>query len=146
MSSADEAGFSAPEPPVVLDVSFALQAVLDGGPSLDRMAAWASDQRLRLVPPLFWAEIANVLLRRRGFEPGRAALTIASLARSGVETADRGTGAVADAVALADRHGLSVYDAIYLQVAVETEADLATFDAALQRAAIAEGLNVVPAH
>ena len=98
---------------------------------------------MRLVPPLFWVESANALLRRRGFEPGRAALAIAALARSGIETADRGLTGVADALDLADRHGLSVYDATYLQLAVDAGAALATLDQALQRAARAEGVEVV---
>lgn len=137
--------FSAPPAPVVLDASFALEAMLEGGPNEERLAAWAGEGRLRLVPPHFWAEVANVLLRRRGFEPGRAGLVVGALARSGVETAERGLAGLMEALDLAARHGLSVYDAAYLQLAVEVDAELATLDRALARAALDEGVEVVAA-
>lgn len=136
------AGFRAFEPPVVVDASFALEAILEGGPGLELVETWAVERRRRLVPPLFWVETANVLLRHRGFEPGRAATTVAALARSGLETADRGLAGIADALEIAHRHGLSVYDAAYLQLAIDVEGELATLDGALARAAAAEGLEV----
>lgn len=142
-SDAARAGFRAPAPPVVVDASFALEAVLEGGSGLDLVEGWAVERRPRLVPPLFWVETANVLLRRRGFEPGRAATTVAALGRSGFETADRGLAGIADALDLAHRHGLSVYDATYLQLAIDVDGELATLDSALARAATAEGLEVV---
>jgi predicted nucleic acid-binding protein len=132
-----------PGAPVVIDASFALEAVLAAGPSAEQLAAWASEGRMRLAPPHFWVEVANVLLRRRGFEPGRAGLVVGALARSGIETADRGIGGLVEALDLAGRHGLSVYDASYLQLAADADAELATFDVALERAARAEGLEVV---
>ena len=136
--------FSAPRPPVVLDASFALEALLDGGPHLERWAQWARDGRVRLVPGLFWAELGNALLRGRRFEPGRAALTVAGAARGGVGTADRGVAGVVDALDLADRHGLTVYDALYLQLALDVDGELATLDRQLIRAAEAEGVEVTP--
>ena len=44
------------------------------------------------------------------------------------------------ALALARSHGLSIYDALYLELAQRRTAALATLDAALARAAEAEGL------
>jgi predicted nucleic acid-binding protein len=44
------------------------------------------------------------------------------------------------ALVLADRHRLSVYDATYLWLAIDIDAELATFDADLARAAVAEGV------
>jgi predicted nucleic acid-binding protein len=134
--------FLAPPAPIVIDASFALEAVLEGGPILDRLGAMATDRRVRLVPPLFWVETANALLRRRGFEPGRAALTLAALARAGIESADRGLAGLADALELGARHDLSVYDAVYLQLAIDVDGELATLDQALMRAASAEGVEV----
>jgi len=145
MSGGSTAGFVATLPPVVIDASFALEAILEGGSSLDVFTTLAADRRVRLVPPLFWVETANALLRRRGFEPGRAALTIAALARTGIESADRGIAGVADALDLADRHGLSVYDATYLQLAIDVDGELATLDQALLRAAQAESVEITPA-
>ncbi|HMS36004.1 MAG TPA: type II toxin-antitoxin system VapC family toxin, partial [Arachnia sp.] len=43
---------------------------------------------------------------------------------------------------LARRHGLSAYDALYLELAVRHGATLAIFDLALERAARAEGVAV----
>ena len=45
---------------------------------------------------------------------------------------------------LADRHRLSVYDAIYLDLALDVEAELATLDRDLARAAAAEGVPLTP--
>jgi predicted nucleic acid-binding protein len=135
--------FSAPPPPVVVDVSFALEALLEGGPPLEQWVEWIRDGRMRLVPAHFWAELANALLLGRRFEPGRAALMVAAAARAGIETADRGVAGVADALDVAARHRLTVYDALYLQLAAEIGADLATLDRALIQAAAAEGVGVV---
>ena len=44
------------------------------------------------------------------------------------------------AVALAAQHGLSVYDATYLWLAMDVDGELATFDRDLARAATAEGV------
>jgi predicted nucleic acid-binding protein len=137
--------FAAPLPPVVVDASFAVEALLEGGPYLERWVEWIRDGRMRLVPPHFWAELANALLLGRRFEPGRAALTVAAAARAGIETADRGVAGVIDALDLADRHRLTVYDALYLQLAAHVDAELATLDRALIQAAAAAGVDVVAA-
>jgi len=135
--------FAAPPPPVVVDASFAVEALLEGGLPLDRWVEWIRDGRTRLVPAHFWAELANALLLGRRFEPGRAALTVGAAARAGLETADRGLAGVTDALDLAGRHRLTVYDALYLQLAADVDAELATLDRDLARAARAEGVSVV---
>ena len=135
--------FSAPPAPVVVDASFAVEALLEGGPSLERWVEWIHDGRTRLVPAHFWAELANALLLGRRFEPGRAALTVGAAGRAGLETADRGLAGIADALDLASRHRLTVYDALYLQLAADVDAELATLDRDLARAARAEGVGVV---
>jgi predicted nucleic acid-binding protein len=45
-----------------------------------------------------------------------------------------------DGVALGQRHGLTVYDALYLEAAMRRGLVLATYDKALLRAASAEGV------
>jgi predicted nucleic acid-binding protein len=135
--------FGAALAPVVVDASFAVEALLEGGPALDRWVEWIGDGRTRLVPAHFWAELANALLLGRRFEPGRAALTVGAAARAGLETADRGPAGVADALELADRHRLTVYDALYLQLAADVAGELATLDRDLAGAARAEGVTVV---
>jgi predicted nucleic acid-binding protein len=98
---------------------------------------------MRLAPVHFRSEVGNVLLRGSDLPPGEVPLRLLRLAQSGVETTDRGWYGVAQAVQLADRHGLSVYDALYLQLALDLEAPLATVDRALANAALAEGLEVI---
>jgi predicted nucleic acid-binding protein len=97
-----------------------------------------------VAPLLLWAEIRNVLLmaeRRGRIGPGiyeRATAILDSLditfdtAPSGERTA-----------ALARRHGLTIYDAIYLELAQRLGLPLATTDRALVRAAQAENLGVI---
>jgi predicted nucleic acid-binding protein len=46
-------------------------------------------------------------------------------------------------IGLCRRHGLTVYDALYLDLSLRKDADLATLDAALARAARSEGVQVV---
>jgi predicted nucleic acid-binding protein len=48
-----------------------------------------------------------------------------------------------DAVEIADRRGLTVYDALYIELAKRTNSKLATLDKAMNRAAVAEGVSVV---
>ena len=50
------------------------------------------------------------------------------------------------AFALAEKHGLSFYDAIYLELAKRYTAPLATLDKALARATADEGLHLVCDH
>jgi len=45
-------------------------------------------------------------------------------------------------IGLCRRHGLTVYDALYLDLALREDAELATLDAALARAARTEGVQV----
>jgi predicted nucleic acid-binding protein len=47
---------------------------------------------------------------------------------------------------LAEAHRLSAYDASYLELAIRTKSALATFDAALAKAAKAEGVALASAH
>ena len=62
---------------------------------------------------------------------------------AGVETADRGLPGLLGAVELAARHRLTVYDALYLDLAVDVDAELATLDRDLAAAAASEGLTVI---
>ncbi len=49
-----------------------------------------------------------------------------------------------EAARLAFKHGLSAYDAAYLWLAVSEGSELATLDPALRKAALGEGVNVLP--
>ena len=102
-----------------------------------------------LVPALWHLEVANVLgmaeRRQRIAGPdvdegiemlGRLPIAVDS------ETADRAFG---DIRGLARSHGLSAYDAAYLELATRTGLPLATLDKGLRRAAGAAGLETLPA-
>lgn len=125
---------------LVLDAS-ALAAFFlpdETGPDLERLAGAFADFR---APWLIWAEIRNILimLERRGRLPkgfaDEALAAIEGLAIA-LDTAPAGP----DVMRLARAHGLSIYDALYLELALRLGAPLATMDAALARAAEAEGV------
>jgi len=98
------------------------------------------------VPSLWPVEVANVLLAatRRGRVgvdewPGICGhLDVLPIEIDPVSTA-RVWGAVLD---LANRHGLSAYDAMYLELAVRMRMPLATLDRALAAAGQAAGIDV----
>jgi predicted nucleic acid-binding protein len=46
-------------------------------------------------------------------------------------------------VVLAEKHGLSVYDAAYLELAIRTHSPLATLDDDVRAAAVSSGIAVV---
>jgi predicted nucleic acid-binding protein len=96
-----------------------------------------------LAPPHFPVEVANALLRGAGLPGLDAAARLERLYASGVETADRGLPSLLGALELANRHRLTVYDALYLDLAVDVDAELATLDRDLAAAATSEGLIVI---
>ena len=95
------------------------------------------------APSLFWFETRNLFLvaeRRGRLQPGEAATTMAQL--RGFPILDEGTGATGCLLALAERHGLSGYDASYLALALSQNLPLATLDKKLAAAARAQGVEV----
>jgi predicted nucleic acid-binding protein len=101
------------------------------------------------VPGLWRWEIANVLQLnvRRGrhagdFRDG----ALASLALLPVKVdAEADRQAWTAALHLAERHGLTVYDAAYLEIAARRKIPLATLDRQLQAAAANEGVQLLGA-
>ena len=57
---------------------------------------------------------------------------------------ETGRQAWSQTIRLADLHRLTAYDASYLELALRRRLPLATLDAALARAATAEGVTVLP--
>lgn len=105
-------------------------------------------ERLReesaIVPPLWELEVANglaVAVRRERLDAAEAARFSRLLLALpiAVEPAERGRPLDA-ALRLAQRHGLSVYDASYLDLALRYRIPLATRDRSLARAAVAESV------
>ena len=98
------------------------------------------------VPSLWPVEVANVLLaatRRRRIRvdewPGICAHLDALPIEIDPVSTSRVWGAVLE---LANRHGLSAYDAMYLELAVRMRIPLATLDRALAAAGRAAGVDV----
>lgn len=96
-----------------------------------------------LVPALFWFEVRNVLVvneRRGRLTPQETNTFLASLSELSIEIApvapDLGV------LDLARRHGLTVYDAAYLDLASRTGVPLATLDRQLRQAAGAAEVTI----
>ena len=126
--------------PVIADASVIVDMLLAEPRAAAAWQAWLEAERMLLAPPMVWFEVANALIRRRKMPSDAAMARLDLLFQAGLDTADRGYGGLATAVDLADRHGLSAYDASYLALAIEIDAELATLDRDLARAAEAEGV------
>lgn len=102
-----------------------------------------------VVPPLWPTEVTNVLLaavRRRRLDSAAAAAVrrLLQALPIAVDPLDRSR-AFDETMALAGAHGLTTYDACYLELARRRGIPLATMDAALRRAAEAEGVELYDA-
>ncbi len=131
---------SMPLLPIVPDASVLIDALLAEPMASEAWRRWTDEGRMLLAPPLVWAEIANVLVRRYRMPAPVVAAKLELLVASGLETADRGPRGVATAAGLAEQHNLTVYDATYLWLAMDIDGELATLDKDLVRAAEAEGV------
>ncbi len=137
---------------IVIDASMALAWIFERQKPVEARLAdqllLSVNEHVWLAPPLLQLEIANALLvgeRRKAVSeaqvvdflhrfdqlPIRIDGDCASLRRAAV-------------MGLARQHGLSSYDASYLELALRSGASLATFDAALARAISAAGGAVFP--
>lgn len=96
------------------------------------------------APWLIWAEIRNILIvsERRGRIPaGIADQALEAIGDLGIALDT--TPSSAAVMDLGRKHGLTAYDALYLELALRKGAVLATRDAALIRAARTEAVTVV---
>lgn len=99
-----------------------------------------------VVPQLWHAETANLLLmaeRRQRIKPERCVELLELLALLPIETQDESDRLRGPVFRLARAHRLSVYDAVYLDLARDRGLALATRDGALQKAARAEGVSLI---
>ncbi len=95
------------------------------------------------APWLLWAEFRNILIvsERRGRLPqGMAEQLIEAVEGLGIDLDT--TPSPAGVLALARRHGLTVYDALYLDLALRRGAVLSTLDNKLAQAARSEGVQL----
>ena len=118
------------------------QATAETDKLLEEVAAGSSI----VVPPLWFLEVANSLLaaqRRKLLTPleRKTALKMLSELTYIVDEASTAS-AFHKTSDLAEKHGLSVYDAAYLELALRRRLPLASRDAALRRAAKQHGIKV----
>jgi predicted nucleic acid-binding protein len=99
-----------------------------------------------IVPALWYSEVANTLLRgeRQGvISSKQTAYFLGELALMEIEADEISPRSRQSAVLeLARSHGLTAYDATYLELAMRRVATLATFDRKLTEAARAAGVRV----
>ena len=128
---------------VVVDASAAMAFLAGDAGWLDRWRAWTAADAMVLVPPHFPAEVANALLRGARLPAIDASARLTQLYATGIEVADRGLPGLLGALELAERHRLSVDDALYLDLVLDVEAELATLNRDLARAAGDEGVALI---
>lgn len=129
----------------VLDASVTAVWLLDDEtePRADVALAHPEDAGA-IVPQLWHLEIRNLLLvaeRRGRVAGGTVAERLDTLKDLPIRTDVHPD--LETTLLLARAHGLSVYDAIYLELASRRQAALATSDSALERAAVAEGISLI---
>ena len=132
----------------IVDASIAAAWLLPDEASAVANAAYA---RLpddgALAPTLWHFEIHNIFLtaeRRGRLDAAQSSRALALLASLPIQI-DPATDSTTLMV-LARKHGLTAYDAAYLELALRTASPLATLDNALARAARAEGVGLIQAN
>jgi predicted nucleic acid-binding protein len=136
-------------PVFVVDASAALAWCFE-----DEASGW-SDRLLerlrqgdRIIVPAHWpVEMLNglaVASRRKRIRPDQPAVLWAQLELLPVETEAALNAVQAKAVlVLSEKHGLTTYDAAYLELALRRQLPLATLDTELRKAAQLEGLSLL---
>lgn len=102
------------------------------------------DQEDAVVPALWWVEIRNILIvgeRRGRIDATESARFLSDLDQLPIHIDREPVGDVV--MALARKHALSVYDAVYLELASRLASPIATLDRTLAAAAHASGVPVI---
>jgi predicted nucleic acid-binding protein len=132
-----------------LDASVTLSWILDNPvlPYANRVRQDLLSGARAVVPPLWHAEVANVLAiseRRRilsAVDVDSALQFLDQIAQQGIETEDSIT-LLRTAFTTARNYALSTYDGIYLDLATRLSLPLATLDRALRSAATKAGVQL----
>lgn len=129
----------------VLDASVsACWALDDEEDTIADVALDRSDVEEIVVPSLWWFEIRNILIvaeRRKRLTVATTDAFLRSIRRLKLSI-DRAP-EEKDVILLARRHGLTVYDSGYLELALREGLALATLDKRLAAAAEAEGVRLI---
>lgn len=135
------------KPSGVIDSSIGIGWVHPGQatPSTDALLARVAAGETFAVPPLWFIEMANGLLvleRRKKLTRNARIQALKDLAALGLWIDPIApTNVLTTVVDLADQHGLTVYDAIYLDTALRWGLPLATRDDQLAKAAAKAGVS-----
>jgi len=101
-----------------------------------------------VVAQHWWLEVTNTLLmgeRRKRCTPADTAHFLGILGTLAIDTdPETAANSTATTLALARAHGLTLYDAAYLELAMRTSLSLATLDKELRSAAKKVGVTVLP--
>jgi predicted nucleic acid-binding protein len=135
--------FVAAPTPIVIDASVAIEMLLGDEAWAGRWEQWLLSGALLLAPQHLGLEVANGLLAGRREKAAVVTERLDALYRTGLEETTRGPIGLRQSIGLAERHGLTVYDAAYLDLAIDVDGELATLDRALAKAAAAEGVSVI---
>lgn len=132
----------------VLDASIAFSWVFPSQASVEADALLENVKAgmALVVPPLWFLEVANGLLaaqRRRLLTTSERTDALRQLSALTVTVDDEGVRAAFGRMStLAEEHGLSVYDAVYLELAMRRALPLASRDKAILAAAARNGVKV----
>jgi predicted nucleic acid-binding protein len=127
---------------LVVDASVAVKWCLptqeeDLVPEAEDLLASCQREEIRfVVPDLFWVELGNALwkaVRRARISPEDAAAAFEFVRDLDIQTAPS-SDLVPTALALAIRHGRTVYDSLYVALAMQSNYDLITADERLANA------------
>ncbi len=132
----------------VLDASLALQWFLedeaDRKYSLDVLSSLS--EKRALVPILWFYEVGNGLLmahRRKRISFDQIDGFLIRLKALPIDAAQQSPQEILDLPTVARAHGLTIYDAAYLALAMKSNLTLATTDNALRKAAASSGVKIV---
>lgn len=87
------------------------------------------------VSSFFWLEVLNALMRGRSWSGADTLAAIHKIDTFEVDTVEQDRALVISSLDLAERHGLTAYDAAYLALAIRLDAQLLTLDGRLAGAA-----------
>ena len=128
---------------MVIDASVAIAWLLEDENEPDATALLSVlDEQGAIVPQLWHLETRNALLRaerRRRINHDQIVERLGYLSTLPIHTDQQPD--YDAAMQFARTHNLTFYDALYLELAIRRDAQLATLDSALSQAADAEGLS-----
>lgn len=130
---------------VVIDSSVVVAIVAnepEGPAAAATLARWASGSVAAIVPAHFWLEVSNALLIGQRWTGADVLAAMHSVDRLELKTIEIDRVLLLSTLDLAERHGLTTYDAAYLAVAESTDGSLMTLDKALRTAAGASAVGI----